>query len=105
VSTGSAVNIQSIPMNALPSQRLNAQLGNQPCTIDIYQKLTGLYLDLKVNDAAIVTGALCLEGNFLVRDAYLGFVGDLMMVDTQGTQDPDYTGLGGRFSLLWVAPE
>lgn len=92
-------------MNALPSQRLNAQLGNQPCTIDIYQKLTGLYLDLKVNDAAIVTGALCLEGNFLVRDAYLGFVGDLMMVDTQGTQDPDYTGLGGRFSLLWVAPE
>jgi hypothetical protein len=98
------VSAQSIALIAVPAQRVDTQLGRQPCTIFVYQKTTGLYLDLFVSDVPIVTGALCPEGVFLVRDAYLGFTGDLIFVDTEGTDDPDYTGLGSRWSLLWLAP-
>ncbi|MCP1257899.1 phage baseplate plug family protein [Acetobacter lambici] len=28
--------------------------------------------------------------------------GDLAFADTQGTQDPDYTGLGSRFVLVYA---
>lgn len=94
----------AIPLTALPSQVVSVQLGSQPCRLQIFQKATGLFIDVYVSDVAIVLGAACLNAVFIVRDIYLGFLGDLVFVDTQGDSDPDYTGLGNRFSLLWVAP-
>lgn len=61
-----------------------------------------LYLDLYVNDALIIGGVLCLNANVIVRDAYLGFTGDLAFYDTQGTSDPVSTGLGGRYVLMYL---
>lgn len=94
--------ILQIPLIATPSQTLRVTLGAQSCQIDVFQKSTGLYLNLYVVDAPIVLGVLCLHNVRLVREAYLGFAGDLYFLDTQGTSDPDYTGLGGRFVLLWT---
>jgi hypothetical protein len=37
-----------------------------------------------------------------VRSAYLGFVGDLMFQDLQGTDAPTYDGLGSRFQLVYL---
>lgn len=88
-------------MTATSSQRFTVQLGDQSCQITIYQKRTGLYLDLYADGVAIGVGILCHDRVWLIRDAYLGFVGDLSFIDTQGTGDPDYTGLGGRFVLVW----
>ena len=93
---------QTIPINAVPSQALKVVLGGQICTINIYQKSTGLFLDLYVNDALIIGGALCLNGVNIVRDAYLGFVGDLVFSDTQGADAPVYTGLGSRWLLFYL---
>lgn len=98
---GYSLTISSIPLVAVPSQTLSVQLGEQKCRINVYQKLTGLYLDLYADDVAIGVGILCHDRVWLIRDAYLGFTGDLAFVDTQGTGDPDYTGLADRFSLLW----
>lgn len=58
-------------------------------------------MDLSVNELPIVQGVLCLNNCLIVREPYLGFVGDLSFVDTQGTNDPDYTGLGGRYQLQY----
>lgn len=104
VSYNQPVRIVQIDLIATPSQRAAVQLGDQSCTIDVYQRSHGLFLDLYVSDVPIVRGALCLDSNLLVRDAYLGFVGDLMAMDIQGVSDPDYTGLGSRFVLVWIAP-
>lgn len=93
---------QVIPLLAVPSQTLTVLLGAQPCRVNVYQKSTGLYVDLYVNDAPIVTGALALNNNLIVRDAYHGFAGDLIFYDTQGISDPTYDGLGARFVLLWT---
>jgi hypothetical protein len=90
-----------IPLVATPSQTLAVTLGNQSCVINVYQKRTGLYLDLSVKNALIVGGVICRDRVWMVQDSYLGFVGDLGFVDTQGLSDPGYTGLGTRFQLIW----
>lgn len=96
---------QFIPLQALPNQQLNIQLANQPCTIHVRQNSTGMYLDLYVNNVLIIGGVICLNRVRIVRNAYLGFIGDLAFVDTQpGTHpmDPIYTGLGARFQLAYL---
>lgn len=91
-----------IPVAAVPSQTLSAVLAGQNCQISIYQKTTGLYVDVAVNDAPIVTGAIARDRVRIVRHVYLQFQGDLIIVDTQGASDPDSSGLGARFELVYL---
>lgn len=93
--------ISVIPLVATPSQTLNVQLGAQSCRVDIRQRRTGLFVDLYVQDVAVFQGVKALDRNKLVREAYLGFTGDLFFVDTQGNDNPDYSGLDGRFIFVW----
>ncbi|CAB3638258.1 hypothetical protein LMG26685_01768 [Achromobacter mucicolens] len=93
-----------IPLHPVPSQTLSVVLSGQNCQISVYQKSTGLYLDLKVDDAPVVTAVLCHDRVRLVRSAYLGFVGDLAFEDTQGQADPQYDSLGSRFVLSYLEP-
>jgi len=92
---------QSIVLSQVPSQTLTIQLGTQQCTINVYQKSTGLYLDLNVAGTQILNTMLCLDRVALIRESYLGFIGQLFFVDTQGTDDPYYTGFGTRFILVY----
>lgn len=98
---GRSIALSRIPLVAVPSQTLATQLGQQSCRIAVFQKSTGLYLNLYAGGKAIALGVLCRDRVWLVRDAYLGFTGDLCFIDTRGTQDPDYTGLADRFELVW----
>ncbi len=95
--------LQVIPLQPVPSQTLTTFLSGQPCRINIYQKRTGLYADVLLNDAPIVSGVSCLNNNLIIREAYLGFIGDLYFWDTQGSDDPDSSGLGSRFVLFYTA--
>lgn len=90
-----------IPLQAVPNQTLTTQLSNVVCTVTLWQKSTGLFLDLYVAGAPLALGMLCLNATTLLRDyAALGFDGDLAFIDTLGTQDPDYTGLASRYVLV-----
>lgn len=91
----------TIPLVATPSQTLTVQLGGQSCRINVRQRRTGLFVDLYVRDVPVFEGVKALDRCKLVRDAYLDFTGELFFADTQGTSDPDYTGLGGRFLFIW----
>jgi hypothetical protein len=93
-----------VPVQALPSQTVGVQLNGQDCQIAIYQKFYGLFLDLSVAGTQIITGAICLNLNLIVRQLYLGFVGDLVFLDNQGSLNPYYTGLGARYSLAYLFP-
>jgi hypothetical protein len=94
---------QVIPLLPTPSQTLSVRLGVQSCRLHVYQKTTGLYVDLYVGDTLVIGGVVARDGVRIVRDAYLGFVGDLAFADTQGNDDPTYTGLGSRWVLAYVA--
>lgn len=91
-----------IPLVAIPSQRLSVTLGTQRCQISVYQKSTGLYFDLAVAGSPVVAGMVCRNRTNLVRASYAAFSGNLAFIDTMGTEDPDYTGLGGRFQLVYI---
>ena len=100
---------QLIPLAAIPSQTLSVVLAGQNCQLSIYTKTTGLYLDLAVGGNPVLTAMICRNaGRLLLDRTYLGFVGDLVFVDTQATDtvangvDPVYTGLGAQFQLIYL---
>ena len=110
-----------VPVRPVPSQVVTTTLSNQDTQLNIYAKdimwpveqeiptdpiptfapLQPLFMDVLVNGVLIIGGVLCLNQNLIVRNAYLGFVGDLSFVDTIGQDDPVYTGLGTRWLLTY----
>lgn len=96
--------MQVIPLQAIPNQVINAVLGGQNCTIVLYQRDPGLFCNLYVGTALVIGGVICENINRIVRDSYLGFIGDLIFEDLQGDEDPHYSGLGSRWVLCYVTP-
>jgi hypothetical protein len=96
--------MQIIPLSSVPSQTVTVTLGGQVCTINVYQKFFGVFLDLYVNGVLLVAGGFCENANPVIRYAYLGFIGDLEFFDMQGTNDPFYTGIGARWQLVYLEP-
>ena len=97
--------MQTIPIRPIANQTLQVQLADQPVALNIYQLAYGLFVDVYVANQLIIGGVIAENLNRIVRNRYLGFVGDLAFVDTQATdgqigEDPVYTGLGDRFQLL-----
>lgn len=105
-----SLDYQVVPTSTSPMQNINVTLGGQSCRIrlftksinvpivppgsietdpnPVYENTNPVFLDLYVNDALIVGGVICRSNTRLVRDAYLGFVGDLAVMDTLGRDDP-----------------
>ncbi len=101
-----------VPLQAVPSQTIRATLGNQAAQLNIYQKqlydaatmTPALYMDVLLSGVVILGGSICLTGVKIIRDPYLGFNGDLMFFDTQGSLDPQWAGLNTRWFLAYLAP-
>ena len=90
-----------IPIDAVPNQTVQVTVAQQNCNITLRQQRTGVYFDLTVGGVPIVVGRICLDRVPLVRAAYTGFIGDFAIVDIQGLTDPQYTGLGSRYLLVY----
>ena len=94
--------MQIVPIIDTASQTLRATLGGQSCTVNVYQKSTGLYCDVYVADVLVIGGVVCENVNRIVRDPYLGLIGDLLFLDTHGASNPATPGLGSRFVLIYM---
>lgn len=97
--------MQTITLQAIKAQEMQVRLGDQSVTLRIYQRSTGLFIDIGIDDLWIAQGVACLNGNRLVRYPYLGFSGELFFADTKGSEDPVYDGLGDRFLLFYATAE
>lgn len=91
-----------VPLQPIASQTVSVNLANQNTQIEVYQTDYGMFMDVAVNNQPIINSVLCENLNRIVRDAYLGFIGDFAFIDNQGSDDPVYTGLGTRFSLAYL---
>lgn len=113
--------MQTIPLAAVASQTFSVVLGGQAVAIALYVLGAGaaaaLYMDLVSNGTTVFTGRIArafsgLPDNtapFMLNGAnYLGFQGDLLFIDTQATQtnpvqDPQPSGLGTRWQLMYFS--
>lgn len=106
-----------VPLSQNPNQTLQIVLGGQNCAIDLRTLDGSVFTDiadlsvsqpylsfsLTVAGISITVNALCLnQKRLLINRQYLGFVGDFVFVDTQGTDDPKYSGLGTRWLLVYI---
>lgn len=91
-----------VPLNAVSNQTFSVNLGAQSCQIKIDSKGDwGVFVSIWVSGTAIVQSSMARNRVGLVRYAYTGFVGEIYFVDTQGSDDPVYTGFGSRFILVY----
>lgn len=95
-----------VPLQPIANQAVTTALNNQDVQLNVYQKSTGLYVDLYMNNNPVPTMAGMLGYNLrpMILSAYLGFVGELVFIDIEGDLDPYYTGLGTRFNLVYLLP-
>jgi hypothetical protein len=106
----------TVPLSPVPSQTVNIILGGQQCQLSVYTR-TGydltdqtlqtliqiIYVGLTVNGTPILKTMIARDQTRLLLDRqYLGVVGDFMFTDTQGDDDPQYTGLGTRWLLIYL---
>ncbi len=91
-----------VTLQPVASQQVQTVLGGQQCQIAVYVKNQCMFLDMMVNGTQVIYAVQCKNLVSLIPTAYLGFVGWLMFIDTQGSEDPKYTGLGSRWQLLYL---
>ena len=93
---------QIIPLTAVANQTLAVPLAGQNAQLNVYQKGLYLYMDVFLDNEAIIRGVICEDRNRIIRDLYLGFAGDFFFMDMEGVTDPQYTGLNSRYFLVYV---
>lgn len=97
--------MQTIPLQPVPSQSLAVVLGGQNCQLLIQQKTQGLFVDINSDGVDVVNCVIARDAVSLMCRQYLGFVGNLMFIDTHGSSDPEASGLGSRFQLVYFSAE
>lgn len=97
--------MQEIPIQPVPSQITKVVLGGKNCQILVYQKPQGVFVDINADGSDIVTGVIARDAVPLVCRDYVGFPGNILFIDTQGSADPSYEGLGDRWTLVYLTAE
>ena len=97
--------MQAIPLQPVASQSVKVVLGGQNCQILVYQKPQGVFVDVAVNGADVAVATIARDAVPLVCREYAGFAGNLLFIDSQGSDDPSYEGLGDRWTLVYLTAE
>lgn len=87
------------------SQVLRCVIGEQQVQIATRQKRQGLFVDIAINGENIVTSVIALNEVPIICREYLGFKGNFYFIDTLGSENPEYSGLGDRFNLIYLEEE
>lgn len=94
--------MQIIPLTPIPAQIIYCILEGQNVAINLYQKDNKMYMDLFNNGENIFKTFRVLTGVNMIRQIYYGFIGGIVMIDTQGFEDPQYEGLNSRWILVYL---
>lgn len=89
--------MMEIPLRPLPNPRVQVRLNGDKYVITIHSRNGGLYATVAINDVIIAR-------NRVLR-SFAPIEGNLMIVDTEGTSDPDWKELGQRYKLFWWAKD
>ena len=82
--------MQTVPLQPVPSQSTKVVLGGQNCQILVYQKPQGVFVDITADDVEIIVGTIARDIAPLVSRGYTGFIGNLLFIDTQGSDSTSW---------------
>lgn len=97
--------MQAVPIQPVPSQIVKTVLDAQNFQIAIYQKNDGIFVDINVDGTEIVAAVIARDAVGLACRQYAGIEGNLLFIDTQGSLDPEYSGLGTRWQLVYLTAD
>lgn len=94
-----------IAIQAVPAQTVSVVLGSQNVQIALNQKPQGIFVDINVDSIDVSLAVIALDSVPLNSRGYASFSGNLFLVDTEGSDDPVYTGLGDRWRLVYLTAD
>ncbi|MCO6514764.1 MULTISPECIES: hypothetical protein [Snodgrassella] len=84
----------TIPLEAYPNQTVSFVMANKRWFVSLFTRLGRLYASVENSkDGVIVHNRVCLNKTPITKN--------LVFIDTNGDADPTYTGLNGRFLLVY----
>ena len=87
--------ILTIPLDPYPNQTVSVVIGGVRWTIQLLTRLGRLYATVgNDTDGVIVRNRVCLDRIFITLN--------LVFIDRDGNQDPEYAELGSRYLLVWT---
>lgn len=95
--------MQKIPLSTNPNQQFSCVLDDQNCTITIKQNGARVYASLSVDQESVFDSQFCRDRVLLPTFSTIKFNGHLAFVDTRSKSNPDYTGFGDRFILVFLS--
>lgn len=94
-----------IPLQPQPSQTASVVLADQNVQITLYQKEQGLFVDVNSNGVDVVRCVIARNAVPIICRDYTGFSGNILFIDREKSEDPEYTGLGSRFALCYFSAD
>lgn len=86
--------IVTIPLEAIPNQKVSVMINGQRWTVTLETRLDQLYATVEnQKEGVIIYNRICLYGSFITEN--------LFFIDMQGESNPVYTGLGTQYLLVW----
>lgn len=96
--------MQTIPIEALPNQRLSVTIGANRWTLRIKVAVTSMIADVLLNDQPIILGQRIAAGTPIIPYPYLAIEGNfLLLIDSE--ELPDWRAFGRTQQLVYVTPE
>jgi len=95
--------MQTIPIQAVANQIVKVVLDGQNCQILIAQRNEDIFVDVNVNGVDLVCNAIARDSVPLVCREYAGFSGQLMFIDSSAADDPQFSGFGSRWFLVYLS--
>ena len=94
-----------IPLDNVPNQYFEIQLGNKLCQFEFITRGVFIYMNLAIENEDKINGIICLNNTDLIQYNKKDISGNLYFIDTQGNLDPIYWGLNDRWLLIYEVDE
>lgn len=97
--------INLIEIQDLPHQSFSVLLNEQECDITLRQMGSRIYATLSVEDELIFENVICGNACPLNGFEVLNFSGVLFFLDQNGSDAPQWEGLGSRWKLYYATQD
>ncbi|WP_455722213.1 phage baseplate plug family protein [Xenorhabdus bovienii] len=85
--------IVNITISSTPNQTTSFSIGTDLIELTLETRLENIFATVKQNGEYLVCNRICRNLTYICRW--------LVFIDIEGNTDPEYSGLGSRYKLVW----